>query len=134
MIQWYAVCGMRYAVCGMRYAGSITHCHSSCTSAAAQTSRLSSNYSYLNSQSNYFNSGSPVDWGDLTADLFAHGVNQPSLVSLQARLIALALTCTAKAAELKTSNIIKLLDQNCRQIEKIKIAAVVVLALHLERG
>ena len=133
------VCGMRYAVCGMRYAGSIAHCHNSCTVAQylrwanLTSSDLNSNYLYYhypNSSSNY-RSGSPVE--NLTADLFAHCVNQPSLLLLQARLIALALTFTAKTA-LKTSNIIKLLDQNCRQIEKIKIAAVVVLAFQLRKG
>ncbi|MBR1602635.1 MAG: hypothetical protein IJ667_04270, partial [Synergistaceae bacterium] len=85
----YAVCGMRYAVCGMRYAGSIAHNHSSCTTAAAQTSSLSSNYSHLNSHCNYFiNSNSPLD--NLTAESFTHDKILPSLVSLQARLIALA--------------------------------------------
>ncbi|MBQ8693541.1 MAG: hypothetical protein IJ520_10405, partial [Synergistaceae bacterium] len=87
--------------------------------AAAQTSSLSSNYSYLNSQSNYFNSGSPVDWGNLTADLFTHGVNQPSLLLLQARLVALALPLRMAVAS---------------KFKKIKIAAVVVLALIAKGG
>ena len=112
---------MRYAVCGMRYAGSIVLSHSSCTTAAAQTSRLSSNYSHLsyyysNSHSNYFSSSSPRVSENLTAELFAHGKNLPSLLLLQARLIALALT------------------YGDTELKNLIFAAVVVQAFKYERG
>ena len=116
---------MRYAVCGMRYAGSIAHCHSSCTVAQylrwanLTSSDLNSNYLYYhypNSSSNY-RSGSPRE--SLTADLFAHGVKQPSLLLLQARLIALALTLRSIVAA---------------NFKNLIIAAVVVQALIAEGG